>query len=147
MKKFKAILGKEGDSGLFLEVPFDVKEEFGRARPPVKVTVNGYAFRTTVSVYGGKYYLGVRKSHRDAAGVEVGDRVEITMALDDEPREVEIPPELAKALAKNKRAKARWEKLSYTHQKEHADAINDAKKPETKARRVEKAIEMLLAKS
>jgi len=145
-KKFRAKLGAEGHA-LFFEVPFDVKQEFGKARPPVKVTINGYSYRSTVSVYGGRYYLPVRQERREAAGLKAGDIIEVTVALDTEPRTVTPPPELSAAFKKNEAAKERWEKLSYTHKKEHAQAILQARKPETRARRVEKTLEMLAAKA
>jgi hypothetical protein len=142
-RKFQAKLGTELHD-LFFEVPFDVKKEFGRARPPVSVTINGYRYRSTVSVYGGRYYVPVRREHREAAGLRTGDVLDIVLELDAEPRVVEAPAELAAALAKNATARKAWEKLSYSHRKEHADAILEAKKPETRERRVRKAIEMLV---
>jgi regulator of protease activity HflC (stomatin/prohibitin superfamily) len=145
-KNFHARLGAEGHS-LFFEVPFDVKEEFGKARPPVKVSVNGYSYRSTVSVYGGKYYLPVRRERREEASLKAGDIIRVTVALDTQVRTVKPPPELSAAFKKNNAAKERWERLSYTHKKEHADAILQAKKPETRARRVEKALAMLAAKA
>ena len=145
-KKFRAKLGAEGHS-LFFEVPIDIKKEFSRARPPVKVTINGYSYRSTVSVYGGKYYLPVRQERRDDAGLKAGDIIEVKIALDTEPRTVTPPPELSAAFKKNGAAREQWDKLSYTHKKEHADAILQAKKPETRARRVEKTLQMLAAKA
>src|SRR5258708_106960 len=141
-KKFRAVLETEG-GGHFVAVPFDVKKEFGRARPPVKASVNGHGYRTTIAVYGGKYYLGLRKADAAAAGVKAGDIVRVTVEPDTETREVEMPPEPAVALKKNAAARDRWEKLSYTHKKEHAESILKAKKPETRMRRVQKAVEML----
>ena len=99
--------------------------------------------RTTVAVYGGKSFIGVRKSHRDGAGIAPGDEVDVTIAADDAPRTVTPPPDLQKALAKNKAARAAWEALAFTHQREHAEALADAKKPETRARRLEKTLAML----
>jgi hypothetical protein len=145
-KSFHAKLGAEGHA-LFFEVPFDVKKEFGKARPPVKVSVNGYTYRSTISVYGGKYYLPVRSERREEAGLKSGDIIKVKVALDTEIRVVQPPPELSAAFKKNAAAKARWETLSYTCKKEHADAILQAKKPETRARRVEKALAMLAAKA
>jgi len=145
-KKFNARLGAEGHA-LFFEVPFDVKQEFGKARPPVRVSVNGHNYRSTVSVYGGKYYLPVRREHREAIGLKQGDIVRVTVAPDTAARTVQPPPALSAALAKNRAAKTQWQKLSYTHKKEHADAIRQAKKPETRARRVQKTLEMLAAKA
>ena len=142
-KRFKAILGSDDPGSLFIEIPFDVKAVFGTARPKVVVTVNDHSYRSTVSVYGGRSYLPVRKSNRDAAKVAVGDEVNVRLELDEEPRVVEVPTELAAALRKNTALRAAWAKLSHSHQREHADAITSAKKEETRARRVAKAIEML----
>ena len=145
-KSFRAKLGAKGHS-LFFEVPLDVRKEFGKARPPVEVTINGYTYRSTVSVYGGKYYLPVRQERRDEAGLKGGDIIDVKVALDTEPRTVTPPSELSAAFKKSAAAKVQWEKLSYTHKKEHADAISQAKKPETRARRVEKTLQMLAAKA
>src|SRR5215467_13691829 len=84
-KSFHAKLGAEGHA-LFFEVPFDVKKEFGKARPPVRVSVNGHSYRSTVSVYGGKYYLPVRREHREAIGLKQGDIVRVTVAPDTAAR-------------------------------------------------------------
>jgi len=140
-KTFKAVLG-DG----FVDLPFDVKQEFGKARPPVKISINGFGYRSTVSVYGGKYMVPVRKDRREAAGAKQGDVVKVTIALDEEERTVEPPPDLKAALAKNAAAKARWGKLSFTHKREHAEALLAAKKPETRARRLQRTLEMLTAK-
>jgi hypothetical protein len=142
VKKFRATLATVGPGTSFVELPFDPKEIFGKARPPVVVTVRGHSWRSTPAIYDGRAYLPVRKSNRDAAAISVGDRVEVTVALDTEPRVVEPPPEIRK----HKAASAAWSKQSFTHQREHADWIDQAKAPETRARRVEKAIAMLLAK-
>ncbi len=144
-KRFKAKLGSDAGN-LFFEIPFDVKAVFGKARAPVKVSIKGYEYRWTVAVYSGRYYVGIRQSHREAAGVEVGDTVNVTLELDTAPRTVEAPPDLAVVLAKRSKARAAWEKLSYTLKKEHAEAILQAKRPETRARRVAKAIELLETK-
>jgi hypothetical protein len=141
-KSFKTKLG----SG-FVELPFDAKKEFGKARPPVRVSINGYTFRSTIAVYGGRYYVPVRRDRREAAGVEAGDIVRVTIVPDTEARTVEPPAELAAALAKNGPARAQWERLSYTHKKEHAEAIHQAKKPETRARRLQETLEKLTART
>lgn len=137
-KNFKSVLEKG-----FVELPFDVRNVFGKARPPVKVTINGYTYRSTVSVYGGKYFIPVRKSNQEAAGVKPSDICRVSIALDTEVRDVDPPPDLKAALAKNTAAKARWDKLSFSHKKEHAEALLGAKKPETRARRLQKALQML----
>lgn len=144
-KRFRATLGAEGHA-LFFEVPFDVKQEFGKARPPVKVSVNGYTYRSTVSVYDGRYYLPVRRERREEAGLRAGDIIDVTVALDTEERTVMAPPELCAAFKKNAAAKERWKELSYTRKKEHADAILQAKRPETRARRVQKTLAILANK-
>ncbi|HXX19286.1 MAG TPA: YdeI/OmpD-associated family protein [Candidatus Acidoferrum sp.] len=141
VKTFKAVL-EDG----FVGLPFDVKKEFGKARPPVKISINGFSYRSTVSVYGGKYMVPVRKSRQEAAGAKEGDVVKVTIALDAEERTVDPPPDLKAALAKNAAAKARWDKLSFTHKREHAEALLDAKKPETRARRLQRTLAMLAAK-
>lgn len=142
VKSFKVKLGKG-----FVELPFDVKKEFGKPRPPVKISINGLTYRSTVAVYSGKYYVPVRKDRQEAAGVKPGDIVKVTILPDTEVRSIEPPPELAAALAKNDPARAQWEKLSYTHQREHAEEILAAKKSETRARRVQRILEKLTAKT
>jgi hypothetical protein len=142
-KKFKATLGTEDAGSLFFELPFDPREVFGAARAKLKVTLNRHTYRSTVAVYGGRFYIPVSKPNRDGAGVAVGDVVNVVLELDTGPRVVEVPAPLAKALEKNRAAKAAWGKLSYSHQKEHADAIAGAKRAETVEARVKKAIAML----
>jgi hypothetical protein len=145
-KQFKAKLGTEDQGSLFFELPFDPKVAFGATRAKVKVTLSGHTYRSTVAVYAGRFYVPVSKPNRDAAGVAVGDMVNVVLELDTEARVVEVPAALKKALEKNRRAKAAWEKLSYSHQKEHADAIAGAKRPETVEARVKKAVGMLVGK-
>jgi hypothetical protein len=141
-RKFEVVLKSEGP-GSFIELPFDVKAEFGRAKPPVTVAINGYEYRSTVAVYGGKYFLPVRKEHRDAAGVAAGQTVSVVVKPDDEPRAVEPPKDLAAQLAKDAELKNAWKKLSFTHQREHVEALESAKRPETRARRLSKLLEAL----
>ena len=153
-KTFRAAVPADED-GMMIELPFDVKETFGRARPPIVISVqpltggkkkgDPYTFRWTVSVNDGKSFIGIRRSHREAAGLDTGQEVSITVSLDDQPREVEPPPDLAALLKKNKAALAAWEALSFTNKKEHAEALLGAKKPETRARRLEKTMQMLEA--
>jgi hypothetical protein len=142
-KRFQAVLETDDGSTAFVEIPFDVKAVFGKARPPVRVTLNDYAFQSTLTPYGGVHYLGVNQKVRTAARVKIGDRIEMTLAADDAPRVIKPPADLARALKANLAAKARWAELSYTHRKEYVEAIEAAKKPETRVRRVEKTIEQL----
>ena len=134
-------------AGQLLEIrlPFDPREAFGRARAPVYVTINGYTYRSTVAIMGGVTFVPLRRSHRDAAGVVEGEPVEVTLTLDTDPRTVDAPADLRAALAAAG-AWERWQKLAYTHQREHVEAIEDAKKPETRARRIEKCGAMVARK-
>lgn len=141
---FRAIVATE-DEGVFIELPFDVKAVYGKARPPVVVTVNGYAFRSTPAVYGGRWFIPLRASNRVAAGVTAGDEVDVTIALDTEPRDVEPPADLASELARDDWARAAWDKLSYSRQKELVVSLTEAKTEQTRARRLQKALETLRA--
>jgi hypothetical protein len=124
--------------------PVDVPEFFGtRARVPVRGTINGYPFRSSLSPCGGRHLMPVNKALRAGAGVDAGDMVEVVMERDEEERKVEAPPLLKKALAKSKTAQANWDKLSFTHKKEMALAIVGAKQEETRARRLTKVVEIL----
>jgi hypothetical protein len=140
---FTVTLQLAGKTATGMEVPAKVVDSLGAGkRPPVKVTIGGYTYRNTIAVMGGRYMLGVSAEHREGAGVAAGDKVKVTLELDAEPRTVEVPADLAKALKAAKLTDA-FEKLAFTHRKEHVRAIEDAKKPETRARRVAKTIEML----
>jgi Domain of unknown function (DUF1905)/Bacteriocin-protection, YdeI or OmpD-Associated len=136
-RRFRSKVGSAQHGDLFIEVPFDVRAVFGRVRVPVYATVNGYRFRSRLSVYGEQFLLPMRKGHRDAAGIEVGDAVSVLLELDEDERVVELPRELAALLRSSARLRARWDKLSFTHRREHAESIASAKRPETRARRLE----------
>ena len=137
--RFRARLGERG-----VVVPGDPKAEFGGARAPVAGTVNGTPFRGRLMVYGGATYLGFRKEIRDAAGgIGQGDDVDVEIERDDAPREVEVPEALASALAADPDARRVFDALAFTHRKEYAKWVAEAKKEETRARRVERALEML----
>ena len=144
---FKVLLEKhEKMDATGITIPFDVKEVFGRMRVPVKVKINGAEYRSTVFHMGGKYMMVVPKRFREAAGVEGGEMITVEMERDTEARIVEPPEDLAQALDENPEAKASWEKLSYSHKREFAVAIEEAKRPETRERRVRRTIEELLKK-
>jgi hypothetical protein len=128
---------------VFIQVPLDVPAVFGKARAPVRGTINGQPFRSTVAVYGGRYYLPVNRALRDAAGVAAGDAVVIELEPDDEPRTVDPPADLAGALAADPGAKAAFDGLSYTHQREYAEWVAEAKRETTRRRRVEQAVRMV----
>lgn len=143
VERFRAILGGDEGKRPTVEVPFDVKARFGKARAPVRGTVEGTEFRTTVAVYGGHSYVGFNREIRDRAAIAIGDEVEVVLELDDEPRTVAVPPELAAALEDDKQAGTTFDSLSYTHRREYAEWIADAKRAATRGRRVEKTLAML----
>lgn len=128
-----------------IALPFDPKQVFGRARAPVVVAINGHRYRSTVTTMGGTPWVPFRRSNREAAGVIAAGPVDVTLTLDTAPREVDAPADLRAALAAAG-AWDRWQKLSFTHQREHVEAIDGAKKPETRARRIEKCVAMLVGK-
>src|SRR2546421_4183541 len=139
--RFRTTILTAGKTATGIEVRAEVGEALGASnRPPVRVTINGYTYRNTIAVMGGKYMVGVSAEHRAGAGVGGGDEVDVDIALDDEPRTVQIPPELAKALAKDKAAKARFDALSHSNQRRHVDGIAGAKTDETRQRRLEKTL-------
>ena len=115
----------------------------GAKRFPVVATVNGHTWRTSVVRMGGEYLVGLNREVRKAAGVQAGDTIELELELDTKPREVEVPPALGAALAADNEARAAYEKLSYTHRKEYARWVADAKRDETRERRIAKTIEEL----
>jgi len=128
-----------------IEVPFDVEAVFGAKRVPVKAVVNGAEYRGSVVRMSGKYMLGIPKEFRERAGISAGDNIVITIEKDTTERTVETPGDLAAALKESTLEDA-WDKLSYTHKKEHIRAIEEAKAAETRTRRINKAIEMVAAK-
>jgi hypothetical protein len=142
--KFKAELFLAGKTATGIRVPDKIVEGLGAGkRPPVKVTFNGYTYRTTIAPMCGEYFIPVAAAIREASGAAAGDMLSITLELDEEPRTVEVPEVLAKELAKDKRAAAAYEKLSYSNKKEMARSITDAKAEDTRARRLAKAMESL----
>ena len=144
-KRFRVLLEKhENSEATGIIIPFDVQKTYGtRARVPVRGTINRHPFRGTIFPMGGKYMMAVNKELRAGAKAKGGDQISVTMERDEEPRIITPPADLARALRANKTAQAAWDKLSYTHKKEHARAVEDAKRPETRQRRIEKAIAQL----
>ena len=141
---FKAVIQNAGGGGAFVDIPFDVEKEFGAKRPKVKALIEGVPYRGLLVRMGGEsHMLLILKSIREQIGKTFGDEVKISVELDSEPRVLEIPADLQKQLKKDKDAKSFFEKLSHTHQKEYVNWINEAKKEETRQRRVAGAIEML----
>jgi hypothetical protein len=148
-RTFTATVVKDG-AMCYIPLPFDPKTVFGKVRAPVAVTLGAhgatgpYTFRSTVAAMGGPPCVPLRRSHREAAGLEGGERLTVTIALDTGPRVVEAPADLLEAL-KAAGAVEAWQALSYTHQREHVEAIDGAKQPGTRARRIERAVAMIAA--
>ncbi|KUJ68323.1 hypothetical protein ACZ90_20430 [Streptomyces albus subsp. albus] len=125
-----------------LEVPSEVVAALGGgARPPVTITVNGHSWKSRVALLRGRHLLGLSNANRQAAGVVIGDEVELE--LDTEPRVVVEPADFTQALDDDPVARAAYDNLAYSHKREHVRAIESAKKPETRRRRIEKAIATL----
>lgn len=146
---FKVILEKHDKyEATGITIPFDVEQVFGAKRVPVRGTINGRAeFRSTLSKMHGRYLMPVNRELRESADVQAGETITVEIERDTAPRIVEPPADLAQALSENSEAKAVWDNLSYTHKKEFAAAIEDAKKPETRVRRVQKTIQELVRKT
>jgi len=120
-----------------IEVPADLVADLGAGkRPPVVITVNGYEYRSTVAPMGGKYLLPFSAERRKESGIQGGDAIEVELTLDTAPRTVHVPDDLQSALDASAKARAAWDILSYTHQKEHVRSVLDAKKADTRARRI-----------
>ena len=143
--KFTTTILQTGKNTCGIVVPPAVVESLGAGKkPPVTVTINGVTYRSSIAVMGGDFMVGVSAENRAKTGVQGGETHEITIELDTQPRVVEVPTDFADALNKSPQAKSAFEKMSYSHKSRHVLVINDAKTPETRVRRIEKAIEMLL---
>jgi hypothetical protein len=141
---FTATLEKRGPAAAVVLGDDQVAElGEGAKRFPVRATVAGYSWRGSVARMKGEFLLGLSREIREAAGVEAGDEVEVSLALDTEERTVEVPPALAAALAGDDAAKAAFEALAFTHRKEFARWVAEAKKEDTRERRVAATMEML----
>ncbi|HVE19867.1 MAG TPA: YdeI/OmpD-associated family protein [Ilumatobacteraceae bacterium] len=142
--KFPVTLQLAGKTATGFEVPAEIVSALGAGkRPPVKVTIGKHTYRSTIAPMGGVFMVGVSAENRQAAGVAAGDRVEVDLELDTEPREVTVPADFAAALDREPAAKQRFESLSYSHKREHVMAVEGAKTDETRQRRISKAITIL----
>ena len=141
MHRFEAVLQPFGPAGA-VTLPFDPMAEWGKVRAPVRGTIEGYPFTTTVARYGGVDYLAFRREVREGAGVELGKAVRIEVELDPTERTVEVPVDLADALAEGG-MRATFDGLSYTHRKEYVEWIEEAKRERTRATRVQRTVELL----
>ena len=130
----------------FIPVPFDPKPLFGKVRAPVRVSLNGYTYRSTIAAMGGTTCIPLRRSNREAARLEGGETLDVVIALDTEKRVVTPPRELVKALKATPPAWDRWRELSFSHQREYVEAITEARRPETRARRIAEAVRLIRAR-
>jgi hypothetical protein len=145
--RFTAELQQQGRTATGFEVPQKVVDGLGGGkRPKVTVTVNGRTYRSSVAPMGGSNWVGVSAENRALTGAVGGRTYDVDLELDTAPRVVEVPAELAEALALDGAARVAWDKLSYSHQRQHTLAIDGAKAAETRARRVEKTLEALRSK-
>jgi Bacteriocin-protection, YdeI or OmpD-Associated/Domain of unknown function (DUF1905) len=127
-----------------LEVPQEVVAALGGGkRPAVTITINGHSWKSRVAIMRGRYLLGLSNANRQAAAVVTGDEVEVEVELDAEPRVVVEPTDFARALDADPVARAAYDRLAYSRKREHVLAIESAKKPETRMRRIEEAVAML----
>jgi hypothetical protein len=139
--RFQTTILQTGKTTMGFEIPESAVEALGAGkRPPVTVTINGYTYRNTIAVMGGRFMIGVSSEHRGPAKVQAGDTVEVELALDTAPREVTVPPELQAALDADPAAKATFDRLSYSNKSWHALQVTGTNNPETRARRIEKSI-------
>ena len=124
-------------------VPEEVMDQLAAGkRPPVAVTVNGYEYRSTVAVMGGRFMIGISAAVRQATGLAGGDPIRVTLTVVDTPREVDVPADFAAAMAADEQVAAFFGRLSNSLQRYHVDTINGAKSPETRERRIEKAVSL-----
>ncbi|HXL18965.1 MAG TPA: YdeI/OmpD-associated family protein [Streptosporangiaceae bacterium] len=142
--KFRATVQLSGKTATGIEVPAEIIERLGQGkRPPVTVTIAGYTYRTTVGAMGGRFMLPLSAENRAAAGVAAGDDVTVEIALDTEPREVSVPSDFATALRNDAAARSAFDKMSNSHKQRWILSITSAKAPETRERRIVKAIEAI----
>lgn len=140
MRLRRELVGHGGNTAGF-ELPGEVVDELGGGRrPKVMVTIGGHTWRSSIANMGGTFMLGVSMENRAAAGVSAGQVLDVDITLDTAPRIVDGPPDLATELDHDPAARATWETWSFTRQKEAARSLTEAKKPETRARRLEKVL-------
>jgi hypothetical protein len=142
--RFRTTILQGGKTATGIQVPDEVVEALGAGkRPAVRVTINGYTYRSTVAVVGGRYMVGVSAENRAGAGVAGGDEVDVDVELDTAPREVDVPPDLAAALAAEPEARRTFEGLSYSNRSWHVLQVTGAKTEETRQRRIARSVDAL----
>lgn len=142
--RFHTVVELGGKTATGLQVPDDVVEALGAGRrPKVRVTVGAHTYATTVASMGGRFLVPLSAENRTAAGVAAGDEVDVDLELDEAPREVTVPDDLAAALAADDAAAATYGTLAFSHRKEWVRWVEEAKRPETRATRIEKTVAAL----
>jgi hypothetical protein len=142
--RFRATVEQAGKTATGIEVPETVVEGLGAGkRPPVRVTINGYTYRSTVASMGGRFMVGVSAENRAGAKVAGGDVVDVDIELDTAPRVVELPKDFAAALKKDAKARKTFDGLSPSNKGWHVSSIEGAKTDETRQRRIAKSIAAL----
>jgi hypothetical protein len=139
--KFHTTILQAGKTATGIQIPDDVIEKLGSSkRPAVRVTINGYTYRSTVAVMGGRFMVGVSAENREKAKVAGGDKVDVEIELDTEPREVALPSDFEAALNRHGKVRKYFDGLSYSKQKAFVQGIEGAKTAETRQRRIDKAV-------
>ena len=142
--RIRLLIQGTGKTAAGMEIPADVVEALGAGRkPPVRVTINGYTYRSTVASMGGGFWVGVSNDNRAKTGVAAGQEVDVDLELDTEHREVTVPPDFRAALDRDPVAARFFDGLSYSNRLRHVLSIEDAKTPETRQRRIDKAVASL----
>ena len=146
MVRFRATVELRGKTACGISVPPEVVEALGHGkRPPVRVTIGDYTYRSTIAAYTGEFLIGVSAENRAAAGVVAGQVVDVDLELDLAPRVIDVPLDFAAALDAAPAARRAFEALSYSNKSAYVIGIKDAKTPETRQRRIDKAIASLAA--
>jgi Uncharacterized protein conserved in bacteria len=142
--KFRTTLELSKKTATGIHVPDEIVEALGAGKkPPVKVTIGSYTYRSTVASMGGRFLLPVSQEHRDGAGIQAGDEIEVELELDDTPREVSVPTDFAEALDRHSEAREFFDRLSYSNKRRFVLNIEGAKSAETRQRRIDKSVELL----
>lgn len=142
--RFRTTILQSGKTATGIEIPEEIVEALGVGkRPPITVTINGFTYRSTVAVMGGRFMVGVSAENRVGAGVEGGDTVDVDVELDTQPREVDVPADLAAALDKEPKARSTFEGLSNSNKGWHVSQVTGAKTEETRKRRIGRSVAAL----
>ncbi|MBA3943076.1 MAG: DUF1905 domain-containing protein [Herpetosiphonaceae bacterium] len=142
--RFRAVIQLHGKTATGVEVPPEIVASLGPSkRPPVRVTIKGHTYRSSVASMDGVFMLGISAENRASAEVAAGDEVDVDIELDTEPREVSVPPDFTEALDQNAEARQFFDKLAYSHKLRYVLWIEGTKKAETRQRRIAEAVSML----